>query len=115
VLVFLLFLNAAAAVLVSSGVAADWGVQPNPGGDEELSSANQTAASFEPSGGAFQTLFSMYTSVTDTFSNVIGVATAGPRMFANLGVPGWLTTFLFAPLYILVAIDLVYLLTQRRA
>lgn len=114
ILVFLVILSAAANVLIASGVAADWGIEPNPGGDEELKEAKDTASDFKPSGGFGDTLFGLFTSVTDTFSNVIGVATAGPAMIANLGVPGWLTTFVFSSLTLLVAFDLVYLLTGRR-
>lgn len=112
-LVLLFFLNAGANVFVASGVAADWGMQPDPGGDDELQSANETASEFRPSGGFADTLFGLYASVTGTFQNVIGVATAGPTMIANMGVPSWLTTFVFAPVYLLVAFDLVYLLTIR--
>lgn len=113
VLIFLVFLNAGATAFSASGVAADWGIEPDPGGDASIESANQTASGFEPSGGFGETLFGLYASITGTFQDVIGVATAGPSMIGNLGVPGWVTTFVFAPLYLLVAFDLVYLLTIR--
>jgi hypothetical protein len=115
IVIFLLFLNAGAGLMVQSGVAADWGVDPNPGGDAELEKANATAAEIDPSGGLGDTLFGLYNSIAGTFQTVLETATAGPTMLNNLGVPGYLTAFLFAPLYLIVGIDVVYLLTQRRA
>lgn len=115
VLIFLIFLNAAATAFSASGVAADWGIEPDPGGDAQLANVEENASSFQPSGGFAATLYGLYASVTGVFQNVIGVATAGPTMIGNLGVPGWVTAFAFAPLYLLVAIDLVYLLTIREA
>lgn len=113
VLIFLVFLNAGANAMIASGVAADMEIQPDPGGDQRIEQANETASNFNATGGFADTLFGLYSSVTTTFQNVIGVATAGPTMIGNLGVPGWFTNFLFSALYLLVAFDIVYLLTQR--
>ena len=115
IVIFLIFLNAAAGVMVSSGVAADWGVSPTPGGDEAIQEANETASSIQGSGGFGETLFGAFAGAANAFGDIFGLATAGPTMISNLGVPGWLTGFLFGPLYLLVGIDLVYILTQRRA
>lgn len=115
IVIFLLFLNAAAGAFVASGTAADWGISPTPGGDEALQTANETATSIQGSGGFGETLFGAFAGAANTFSAIFSVVFAGPLMIANLGVPAWLTGFVFAPAYILVGIDLVYILTQRRA
>lgn len=114
VVVFLIFLNAAAGALVASGVAGDMGIAPNPGGDQALEQANDSVSQVEPGGGPVDTLFGLYASVADTLSAVFGVVFAGPAMIAALGVPGWITGFVFAPMYLLVGIDIIYILTQRR-
>jgi len=114
IVIFLVFLNAAAAALVASGAAADMGIAPNPGGDQALAEANQSVAQVSPGGGPVDTLFGLYSSVADTLSNVFGAVFAGPAMIAALGVPTWITAFVFAPMYLLVGIDIIYILTQRR-
>lgn len=113
--IFLLFLNAGAGAFVASGTAADWGVSPTVGGDDALQQANQSATSIQGDGGFAQTLFGAFAGAANAFEGIFSVVFAGPLMIANLGVPSWLVTFVFAPAYLLVGIDLVYILTQRRA
>jgi len=113
--IFLIFLNAAAGVFVASGVAADWGVSPTPGGDDALNDAKDSASSIQGDGGFAQTLFGAFAGAANAFETIFGVVFAGPLMISNLGVPAWLVGFVFAPTYLIVPIDLVYLLTQRRA
>jgi hypothetical protein len=115
VVVFLLFLNAAAGAFVASGAAGDWGISPTPGGDEVIEQANESATSIQGDGGFAQTLFGAFAGAANAFESIFAVVFAGPLMLSNLGVPGWLVGFVFAPAYLLVGIDLVYILTQRRA
>jgi len=42
--------------------------------------------------------------------DLLAIAFAGPVLFSNLGVPDFIVTFLFAPLYLVVAIDIVAIL-----
>lgn len=113
--VFLFFLNAAAGLLVASGWAGDAGIQPQPGGDTAIEQANSSAAAVQASGGLGQTLYGLFISVSGTFRSIIGAVTAGPVMLANLGVPGWLVGFVFAPMYLFIGIDMMFMLTGRRA
>ena len=110
----LFFLNAAAAVLVASGVAADWGIQPQAGGDEAIDSANETANNLNPGQGSDQNLGGLFLDAGRTLKDVFGVVFAAPGMLHNLGVPMWLTTFIFAPMYLVVAMDMYYAFTGRR-
>lgn len=114
VLVFLVFLNGSAGVFVQSGAAADWGVAPNPGGDQAIEEANSTSQDLQSSGGFGDTLFGLFVSVANWFSNLIGAIFAAPSMFVNLGMPAYLATFIFGPLYILATADIAYILTGRR-
>jgi len=114
VLIFLVFLNGASGVFVQSGAAQDMGIQPNAGGDEAVKSANSTSQDLQTSGGFGQTLFALFISVGKWFGQLIGAIFAAPRMFANLGLPSYLTAFVFGPLYIISAIDIAYILTGRR-
>lgn len=111
---FLIFLNGAAHLLVASGVAADWGIEPSVGGDEELDRVNQTAKKLEPSGGGLSTLFGVFTAVAETGNSIFETITAGPDMIMAAGVPGWLVSFLFRGMYLIIGIDVIYMLSQRR-
>lgn len=114
VVIFLVVLNSAAGAFDASGVANDWGVQPNPGMNEEIEELNNAMSNINPSSGIGGTLFALYTSVTSTFEIVLNFIFYGPIMFQNLGVPGWLTGLVFAPQYILAGTGIVYALTGRR-
>lgn len=114
VVIFLLFLNAGAIAIGQAGVAGDMGIQPAVGGDDALSEANQSASRVDASGGFGGTLFGLYSSVASVFQTIGAAAFAGPQMLINLGLPAFFVTFLAAPLYLLVGIDVIYILTQRR-
>lgn len=114
ILIVVIFTNAGAGAFVASGAAADWGVQPNPGGDQAVEQANSTASNLDASGGFGSTLFGLFVSVGGWFNELSNAIFAAPTMAANLGVPAWLNTFIFAPLYILATIDIAYILTGRR-
>lgn len=113
IVIFLVFFNLAASMVMASGLGAAWGVAPNPGGDDEIDAANAEAEQVEPSGGFGETLFMMYNSIADTFNAIVRVVFAGPTMLTNVGIPAWFTTFLFGPMYILVGLDIMYALTGR--
>lgn len=114
VLIFLVFLNAASGAFVASGGAEDMGIQPDPGGSKEVEAANQSAGSLNSTGGFGSTLFGSFVSVASWFQKLIGAVFAAPSMFSALGLPGWLVNFIFAPMYIIAAIDIAYILIGRR-
>jgi len=114
VTIILMLLNATPALLVNSGVAEDFGVEPEVGGNEKIDQANQGLDTVEPSGGIGDTLFQLFSSVTEPVKAVMDVLFAGPAMFNSLGVPEWLTTFIFAPLYLITGGTIIYVLAGRR-
>lgn len=112
--IFLILLNAAAGFLVASGWTEDVGVTPEPGGDEHVENTTNASQNVKPSGGLLGTLFALFNSVTKSFQAMIGIVFAGPLLLANLGIPNWVLGFFFAPLYFIVALDIIYLLVGRR-
>lgn len=114
IVVFLVIVNSSAAAIDASGVAEDWGVNPNPGMDNAVSDLNQELGNIDPSSGLGDTLFAMYTSVTKTFQILFNFIFYGPIMFQNLGVPSWLTGLVFAPQYIISGTAIGYSLFGRR-
>ena len=116
IVVYLILMNATAGVLAASGVAADLGIGAQPGGGEQVGFVNDKASpdNINPGGGAGGTLFGLFTSVGATLKQVFVMATVGgPMMLSNLGVPVWLVTFIFAPVYLIAGADLLYVYSGR--
>jgi len=113
VTVFLVLLNASAGMIGQMGVAGDMGVDPTVGGDERIQEANQTAGEVQSGEGFGDTLFGVFASVSGLFGTVFSLVFAGPTMLANIGIPGPIVAFLFAPAYLLVAADVAYILSGR--
>lgn len=113
-LVIILFLlNASAGLMVASGYAEDIGISLTPGADEELNTAEDTAQNVSAGSSIGQTLFGLLAAAAKTANTIFTVIFIAPIMFQNLGVPTWITTFVFAPMYIIVGIDILQILTGR--
>jgi len=104
-------LNAAIAFLGAAGAAQAWGVQQETGISDTVSQV-QSAAEDIGSGpvGPIEAVSGMGIAAISLIVNLTEIAFAGPRLFNNLGVPEFVTGFIFAPLYIVVAIDIVAIL-----
>lgn len=114
VVLFLVCLNAAAGAIQVSGVDSQIGMAPEPGGDEHLEEANESATQFSPGNSGEGTLFGALTGIASALGNVFVLATVGgPLMFLNLGFPVWAVTFLFSPMYIIAALDIMYAISGR--
>jgi len=113
VVILLMFMNATPALMVQSGVAEDMGIQPSVGGDTRIDQANENISDVSASGGLAPTLFQLFKSVTDPVQAVVNVVFAGPSMLMALGLPAWLVTFMFAPMYLITGGTIVYVLAGR--
>ena len=113
IVIFLVLLTAASNAIMVSGVGAALEISPGTGAEDEVQEVQDEADSIEPAQGTSETLFTMYTSTTQTFETIFTFVFAAPLMFINLGVPSWLTAMFFAPMAIIVAADIVHLLTGR--
>lgn len=114
ILIFLVALNASAIVIGAVGLGADLGYQPTIGGDGEIQNANESAANVEAqSDSAFDTFVGAVISAASTITTILGVVTAGPQMLVNLGVPAFIVLPLATPLYILVGIDILQIISGR--
>lgn len=113
IVIFLILLTAASNAIMLSGVGAALEINPNTGGEAAVEDVQQDAESIEPAQGTSETLFTMYTSVTQSLQGVFTFVFAAPLMFINIGVPGWLVFFFFSPLAIIVVVDVVHVLMGR--
>lgn len=113
VLVFMIFLNASATVVQASGLAADMEISPKPGETDKLENAQNASESVDATSGFGSTLFGIYAEGGTIAQAFVGALAGGPIMLAGLGIPSWLLTFVFAPAYVISAIDIYYALSGR--
>lgn len=103
--VFFVFFNLWAGLLMGTGAASELGVDTDVGGDEDF---NETADQDIPSGdGIGETLFGLYNMLTRFLRNFVTLATAGVSMLGNAGVPSEYLKLMRLSFGILIVIDLV--------
>jgi hypothetical protein len=120
IIIALLFLNGAATLLMASGIAADVGIAPNPGGDVSIVNSQVAAEgadgpqlSMGPQNASGGTLFGAFLWAFGILSSMVPFVFDGPAMLLALGVPPVLVNFVFIPVYATIGFDMVYLLTGR--
>lgn len=109
----LMFMNAAPGLLIASGVADDWGVNPQVGGDDRVEAANENMSDVRPTGGFASTLFQLYNSAAGTVEALFSIIIGGPLMLLNIGIPSWAVAFVFVPQYVIVGGAMIYVLAGR--
>lgn len=113
IVIFLVFLNAAAGAVTASGLGSALDINPEIGADEEIDRVESDMQEVDTAQGIRDTLFAMFSTTTTTAVSAFTILLYGPVMLANLGIPGWLLTFLFAPAFVIVGIDTIHFLTGR--
>lgn len=113
IVTFLILLNLAAGMITASGLGAALSVNPEVGADDQVAAANDNASQVEPSQGLRDTLFSLYSSTAGTMTAIFRLIFYGPVMLQNLGVPAFITTFVFGGASVIVAADVIHYLTGR--
>ena len=110
---FLIILNAVAGIITVSGLGAALEIDPETGAQDRIEKSVGAADDIEPARGITDTLFSMFVSVTMTFSTIVNLMTYGTTMVINLGMPTWIVRPFEGVVYILIAADTMHMLTGR--
>lgn len=114
IVIFLVMMNATSGFLAASGVAEDTNMAPQPGGSQQVADVSDAAEDVNPGGGAGATLFGLFVSAGSIVKDIFVMATiGGPVMLSNAGMPSWLVAFIFAPMYLIVGADTLYVYTGR--
>jgi len=113
ILIILVALNASAVLVGAIGLGADAGYEPTVGGNEQIEQANETAGDVEGSAGVIDSFVGAVLGAVGQLISIFDVVVAGPAMLANLGVPAPLVALVSAPLYIVVGIDLLEVISGR--
>lgn len=111
----LMLMNFGGTAMMSSGVCEDWGGCGHPGGGDVVEDVNQSSTELASAQeGNAGTLYMLFNTVTSEIIPALTMIVAGgPIMFHNLGLPGWATTMIFGPAYLLIMADTVHLLSGR--
>jgi len=112
-LVIVLVLLNASAVMAGAIGLTDIGYTPDIGGGDEIDEAQSTAETISTERSALDEFVAGIIAAADSVRQIFGIAIAGPTMLANLGVPGPIVAFLAAPLYILVGLDILQVISGR--
>lgn len=113
VLVFLVLLNSSAVFAGGLPVTDDLGYEPTVGGDSQIDQAQQAGREIQSDRSSLDQFVGGIIAAAQTLTTMFGVVIAGPLMLTNLGVPAPLVTFLAAPLYIFVGLDILHVLSGR--
>lgn len=114
VVIFLIMMNASTGLAVASGFANDAGVQPEACGFDALDDLENSVQQVTANNGLGSTLFGVFAAISSSFKSIWQTATAAPSMMQCIGVPAYITTFVFAPLYLITAVDFAYAMSGRR-
>jgi hypothetical protein len=114
IVVLLILLNASAAFAGTTAVAEDLGVQFALGADEEIEAANQSAKQQDITQQSEDELIgTILGTVGGPIRAIFSLVFAAPIMFINLGANQALVGVLSAPLYVVVGLNIIQLLTGR--
>lgn len=113
VVMFYVWLTAAANLLESTGLAAAMGVTTPTSAAQKLQNAVDALGDVSGGGVAAESLLGVFTVVTESISAFTAALTAGPRILASLGIPIEIVLFLHAPAALLAARLGIYALSGR--
>jgi len=109
--IMMIALNASIAFLGAAGAGAVWGINMETGIGDTVDQVQNSAEKIGSGPvGLIEAVTGMAIAAISLVVDLVEIAFAGPRLFQNLGVPKWITSFIFGPLYLVVALDMVAIL-----
>lgn len=102
--IFFIAFNVFAGALTASGVAGTLGLDANVGGDAAVDKAEQEGSELQTGNGLGSTLFGMYNVLAKGLSDLVSVVFPGLSMLRRVGIPGYITSGVLAPLFTFVTV-----------
>lgn len=99
--------NAAAFMLAAGGAVEVYGINPQTGVDEQVEETNKSAQQIQDNQSVLESVVGTVQTAMNAFTKLLAAPFAAPTLMLNLGVPGFITAFIWAPLYIAVSIDFI--------
>jgi len=113
IVIILVLLNGAAVLAGQVPATEQVGFQPTVGGDEEIEQAQQEGENVQSERSSLEEFVGGVLAAAGAVTTILGVFVAGPTMLTNLGVPAVIVAFLAGPLYVVVGLDVLYILSGR--
>lgn len=110
VAIFLVFFNAGAVFIDSTGTDEYLGIEPDTGDVSEIEQAESSTQKFDTGTGQGQTLLGTYNRLSSTLNEVINAVQPGKEMLEAAGVPASVTGFLWSGFGMILGIDIVLFL-----
>jgi len=102
---FFIFFNAGAGMLVGSGVAADLGIDAQTNAPDELDQASTAAENAQP-GQAGATLFGLYARLANITQTIFNSLFPGMAMLKRTPIPGFFIDFVSSGLSIIAFVNI---------
>jgi len=113
IVIILVLLNGGAVLAAQLPVTDQIGYQPEIGGGDEITEAQSEGEEIQSDRSSLDEFVGGVLAAAGVVTDILGVAVAGPVMLTNLGAPAPVVAFLAGPLYIAIALDLLYVLSGR--
>ena len=108
--IIMMVANAAGAFLIAAGAPAVWGMSPETGIEGTTDAVNESASEITTERGGSGDLFGIVSGAISTARQIAQLPFAAPLLLLNLGVPEFIVSFIFAPLYVVVSLDMISLM-----
>lgn len=114
ILIVLVLMNGTVGIMASSGLSDDLGVDLAPGVSSSMDAAvDEAKAGFSADASIIESTISLILSGVRLFQSLVSGVFAGPAMLINLGFPAWAVVPISAPLYIIAALEFIFIATGR--
>lgn len=114
ILVVLVLMNGTVAIMEGSGLSDDLGVELAPGISESVNDAIETAQSgLDADAGLGETLVALILSSLRLFEALITSVFSAPQAMVNLGFPPWIVYPITGPMYIIAALEFIFVAIGR--
>lgn len=113
VVMFYLWLTAAANLIEVTGVASAMGVDTGVHAGDRLHDAVSALGQVQGGGGAAESLLGVFNLISNSVWTFTSALSAGPRILSGLGIPIEIVIFLHAPVALFAARLGIYALSGR--
>jgi hypothetical protein len=114
ILIVLVLMNGTVGIMAGSGLSDDLGVELAPGVSDSMDAAVDNAkAGFSADAGVIESTITLILSGVRLFQTLVKGVFAAPQLFINLGFPAYIVLPVAAPLYIIAALEFIYMATGR--
>lgn len=99
--------NATAFFLMAGGAVQVYGINPQTGVDQEVNETEQNAKQIQDDQSVLESVVGAMQTAVNGVTELLAAPFAAPTLMLNLGVPQFITAFIWAPLYIAASIDVL--------